>query len=67
MFVETAQKETKTLTEPDLTEVASSENDWVIRRPKRAKLTAEESLERMKTFESERMEEFVASVRKSKS
>lgn len=67
MFVETAQKKAKTLTEPDLTEVASSENDWVIRRPKRAKLTAEESLERMKTFESERMEEFVASVRKSKS
>ena len=65
--METAQKETKTLTELDLTEVVSSENDWVIRRPKRAKLTAEESLKRMKAFESERMEEFVASVRKSKS
>ncbi len=65
--METAQKETKTLTEPDLTEVASSENDWVIRRPKRVKLTAEESLGRMKAFEAERMEEFVASVRKSKS
>ncbi len=65
--METAQKETKTLTEPDLTERELSDNEWVIRRPKRAKLTAEESLERMKAFEPERMEEFVASVRKSKS
>ena len=64
--METAQKETETPTEPDLTELTTSENEWVIRRPKRAKLTAEESLERMKAFDPERMEEFVASVRKSK-
>lgn len=65
--METAQKEAVAPPAPDLTERELSENEWIIRRPKRAKLTAEESLERMKAFESERMEEFVASVRKSKS
>lgn len=65
--METAQKEAVAPPAPDLTELELSENEWIIRRPKRAKLTAEESLERMKAFEPERMEEFVASVRKSKS
>lgn len=65
--METAQKEAAAPPAPELTETELSENEWIIRRPKRAYLTAEESLERMKAFESERMEEFVASVRKSKS
>jgi hypothetical protein len=37
-----------------------------IERPKRAKLSEEETLKRMEAFE-ERKEQFVASVRKSKS
>lgn len=37
-----------------------------VQRPKRAKLTAEESLKRMETF-PERKEQIVAAVRKSKS
>ena len=37
----------------------------LIRRPKRAKLTAEESLKRMEAF-PERKEQIVAAVRKSK-
>jgi len=37
----------------------------VIQRPKRGKLTAEESLQRMKDFEK-RKDQFIASIRKSK-
>jgi len=36
-----------------------------IERPKRAKLTPEESLKRMRDFE-ERKDQFIASIRKSK-
>ncbi len=36
-----------------------------IERPKRSKLTAEESLQRMKDFEK-RKEDFIASIRQSK-
>ncbi len=45
----------------------SAEDGYVIRRPKRANLSAEESLRRMQAFKAERMENFIASVRKSKS
>ena len=55
------------LAEADLARAELAEDGYVVRRPKRAKLTAEESLKRMQAFESERMENFVASVRKSKS
>ena len=48
-------------------EAELAEDGYVIRRPKRAKLTAEEALKRMQAFGSERMENFIASVRKSKS
>jgi hypothetical protein len=37
-----------------------------VERPKRAKLTEEETLKRMESFES-RKEQFIASVRKGKS
>ena len=37
-----------------------------IKRPKRAKLSEEETLKRMESFD-ERKEEFIATVRKSKS
>ena len=47
-------------------EVEQSASEWVIRRPKRAKLTAEESLKRMQAFRAERMEDFIASIQKSK-
>ena len=65
--METEQTNTDALTGAEPTETAPSETDWIIRRPKRAKLTAEESLRRMQAFKAERMENFIASVRKSKS
>jgi hypothetical protein len=46
-------------------EQAAEVQEVVIRRPKRAKLTAEESLKRMESF-PERKEQIVAAVRKSK-
>ena len=52
--------------EPVQEDAEQSESEWVIRRPKRAKLTAEESLKRMQAFRAERMEDFIASVKKSK-
>jgi len=48
-------------------EADPAEDGYIIRRPKRAKLSAEESLRRMQAFRAERMENFIASVRKSKS
>lgn len=48
-------------------EADPAEDGYIIRRPKRAKLSAEESLRRMQAFRVERMENFIASVRKSKS
>jgi len=48
-------------------EAEPAEDGYIIRRPKRAKLSAEESLRRMQAFKAERMENFIASVRKSKS
>ena len=44
-----------------------SEEEWVIRRPKRAKITAEEAIKWTEDFASKRKEEFIASIRKSKS
>lgn len=52
--------------EPEPVKPEPSESEWVIRRPKRAKLTAEESLKRMQAFRAERMEDFIASIKKSK-
>ena len=40
--------------------------EWIIKRPPRAKLTAEESLKRMVDF-PKRRDKFIAAVRKSKS
>jgi len=65
--METEQVNIDTSAETGLTETEQPETDWIIRRPRRAKLTAEESLKRMQAFGSERMENFIASVRKSKS
>jgi len=48
-------------------EADPAEDGYIIRRPKRAKLSAEESLRRMQAFRAERTENFIASVRKSKS
>lgn len=55
--LETAQPETE-----------QSETDWIIRRPRRAKLTAEESIRRTEDFinNEKRREQFIASIRKSK-
>lgn len=44
-----------------------SEDEWIIRRPKRAKVTAEEATKWTEDFASQRKEEFIASIRKSKS
>ncbi len=64
--METAQKEAVAPPAPELTELELSENEWIIRRPKRAKLTAEESIRRTKDFIENGKEEFIASLRKSK-
>ena len=55
-------------TEAEPTETVFSETDWIIRRPKRAKLTAEESIRRTEDFinNPKRREQFIASIRKSK-
>ena len=42
------------------------QTEWVSQRPKRAKLTAEESIRRTKDFIENGKEEFIASIRKSK-
>lgn len=43
----------------------SPREEIVIQRPKRGRLTPEESLQRMKDFDK-RKDEFIASIRKSK-
>ncbi len=48
-------------------EAKQTEDGWIIRRPKRAKLTAEESLRRTQEFVDTKGERFIASFRKSKS
>lgn len=55
-------------TETELTQTEQPETDWIIRRPKRAKLTAEESIRRTEDFinNEKRKEHFIASIRKSK-
>jgi hypothetical protein len=47
-------------------ENAQNVQEITVQRPKRAKLTAAESLKRMEAF-SERKEQIIAAVRKSKS
>ena len=65
--METELTNTDAPAEAKPTEAEQPETDWIIRRPRRAKLSAEESLRRMQAFRAERMENFIASVRKSKS
>ncbi|MGI4791969.1 MAG: hypothetical protein ACRYFS_24365 [Janthinobacterium lividum] len=52
----------------DLTKAKLTEDGWIIRRPKRVKLTAEESIRRTEEFinDPKRREQFIASIRKSK-
>ena len=49
-------------------ETKQTEDGWIIRRPKRIKLTAEESIRRTEDFinNPEREERFIASIRKGK-
>ncbi len=66
--METEPKNTDASTETELPETEHLETDWIIRRPKRAKLTAEESIRRTEDFinNEKRREQFIASIRKSK-
>ena len=52
----------------DATETKQTEDGWIIRRPKRMKLTAEESIRRTEEFinDPKRKEQFIASILKSK-
>ena len=50
----------------DLEAEAQEVQEVRVQRPRRARLTAEESLKRMEAF-PERREQFIASIRKSKS
>ncbi len=45
---------------------APLQTEWMSQRPKRAVLTAEESIRRTKDFIENGKEEFIASIRKSK-
>ena len=49
-------------------ETKQTEDSWIIRRPKRMKLTAEESIRRTEEFinDPKRKEQFIAAIRKSK-
>lgn len=42
------------------------QTEWISQRPKRAKLTAEESIRRTEDFIKNGKEEFIASIQKSK-
>ncbi len=58
-------------TEPgqvNLSETKQTEDGWIIRRPKRMKLTAEESIRRTEEFinDPKRKEQFIAAIRKGK-
>lgn len=56
------------VTEIKLLEPKLPETEWVIRRPNRVQLTAEESIRRTEDFinNPKRREQFIASIRKSK-
>lgn len=49
-------------------ETKQTEDGWIIRRPKRMKLTAEESIRRTEEFinDPKRKEQFIAAIRKGK-
>lgn len=66
--METELTNTDASTEAEPTEAEQPETDWIIRRPRRAKLTAEESIRRTQDFinNPKRREQFIASIRKSK-
>ena len=69
--METTQADIDPLTraEPaklDMTDTKPPETEWIIRRPKRAKLTAEESIRRTEAFIEKGKDRFIASIRKSK-
>lgn len=66
--METELTNTDAPAEAKPTEAEQPETDWIIRRPRRAKLTAEESIRRTEDFinNPKRREQFIASIRKSK-
>ena len=66
--MEDKQSENTLSGQPDATETKHTEDGWIIRRPKRMKLTAEESIRRTEEFinNPNRKERFIASLRKSK-
>ncbi len=64
--MEDDQPESALSDQPSMTETKQTEDGWIIRRPKRAKLTAEESLRRTQEFVDTKRERFLASFRKSK-
>ncbi len=65
--MEDNQPESALSGQPGVTETKQTEDGWIIRRPKRMKLTAEESLRRTQEFVDTKGERFLASFRKSKS
>ena len=66
--MEDNQSETALPGQSDAAETKQTEDGWIIRRPKRMKLTAEESIRRTEEFinDPKREERFIASIRKSK-
>ena len=64
--MEDNQSENALSDQPNVTETKQTEDGWIIRRPKRMKLTAEESLRRTEEFIETKGERFIASFRKSK-
>lgn len=66
--MEDDQPENTVPSQIDTAETKHTEDGWIIRRPKRLKLTAEESIRRTEGFinDPKREERFIASIRKSK-
>ncbi len=65
--MEDNQPKSASSSQADATEAKQTEDGWIIRRPKRMKVTAEESLRRTEEFIETKGERFIASFRKSKS
>ena len=66
--VEDNQPENAIPGQSDVAETKQTEDGWIIRRPKRMKLTAEASIRRTEEFinDPEKGERFIFAIRKSK-
>lgn len=66
--MDTKQTDADASTDTEPSETEQPKAEWIIRRPRRAKLTAEEAIRRTEDFinNPKRREQFIASIRKGK-